>query len=210
MAGMKAGDAKLKSLQKKAAKLVSAAESLTTLLDQEADRLKKRDEVARLKLLRSAILEQAEWERGSEIASSSGYKLGKLAGSVIGIGLLITAPSQNKRMLAAGDSLLAGPAGKKRTFGTILISIDKKGLPDGVDVVHISRLGRESNQSETEVINRLIKDGSLLLSEENFSRLIDKLIEGMLKGYLALPVSIQTLSQILTPYPLQSIHQNKG
>ncbi len=210
MAGMKAGDAKLKSLQKKAAKLVSAAESLTTLLDQEADRLKKRAEVARLKLLRSAILEQAEWERGSEIASSSGYKLTKLAGSVIGIGLLITAPSQNKRMLAAGDSLLAGPAGGERTFKTVLIRIVAKGLPDGVDVICISNLGRKSKQKESEVINWLKKDGCLLLSEERFSRLIDKLAEEILKGRLTLPVSIQTLSQILTPYPLRFIHQNKA
>ena len=124
-------------------------------------------------------------------------------------GLLITTFSKNDKVQAVARSLLREPAGEKRAFGTILIRIDRKGLPDGVDVVHISRLGRESNLSGTEVINRLKKDGSLLLSEENFSRLIDKLIEGILKGCLALPVSIQTLSQILTPYASQFIHQNK-
>ena len=180
MAGMRMGDAKLKSLQKKAAKLVSAAESLTILFDQEETHLKRKAEVTRLKLLHSAILQQAEWERGREISGSSGYKLAKLAGSVIGTGLRIATPSQNKKMLAAGDSLLEEAASEKRAFGTILIRIDKKGIPDGVDVVHISRLSRKSNQSETDVINRLKKDGSLLLTEENFSRLIDKLIEEIL------------------------------
>ena len=92
--------------------------------------------------------------------------------------------------------MLDGSAGEKRTFGTILIRIDKKGLPDGVGVVCISRLGRESNQSNAEVINRLKQDGYLLLKEETFSRLIDKLIERILEGCLALPVSIQDIQKM--------------
>ncbi len=208
MADMRVGGAKLNDLQKKAAKLMSATESLTILFDQEETRLKRKAEVTRLKLLRSAILQQAERERSTEISASIGYNQGRLIAQ--SVGLLITALSKNNKVQSVARSLLEESASEKRAFGTILIRIDKKGLPDGVDVVHISRLGRESNLSETEVINRLKKDRSLLLSEENFSRLIDKLIEGILEGCLTLPVSIQTLSQILTPYPLQSIHQNKG
>ena len=208
MAGMRKGDTKLKSLQKKAAKLGAAAESLTTLFDQEEIRLKRKAEVTRIRLLLSAILKQVEWERSAEISASIGDKQRKLITQ--SAGLLITALNKNNKSQSIARSLLKEPAGEKRAFGTILIRIDKKGLPDGVDVVHISRLGRESNLSETEVINRLKKDGSLLLSEENFSRLIDKLIEGIPKGYLALPVNIQTLSQVLTTYPLRFIRQNKG
>jgi len=210
MADMRVGGAKLKGLQKKAAKLVSVAESLTILFDQEETRLKRKAEVTRLKLLHSTILQWAEQERGTEISASTGYKLGKLAGSVIGIGLRIAAPSSNRKLLAAADSLLAEPAGGECTFKTVLIRIVAKGLPDGVDVVCISNLGRKSNQKEPEIINRLKKDGCLLLSEESFSQLIDKLIEEILGGYLTLPVSIQTLSRIITSYPLQFIHQNKG
>ncbi len=198
----------MKSLQKKAAKLVSAAESLNILFDQEAIRLKRKVEVARLKLLRSTILQQAERERDTEISASIGHEQRRLITQ--SAGLLITALSKNNKVQSIARSLQNESAGEKRTFGTILIRIDKKGLPDGLDMVCISRLGRESNQSETEVINRLKKDGSLLLKEEDFSRLIDKLIEEILEGCFALPVSIQTLSQILTPYPLQFIHQNKG
>ncbi len=208
MANMRVGGAKLKGLQKKAAKLVSTAESLTILFDQEETQLKKKDEVARLKLLRSVILQRAEQERSTEISASIGYKQRRLIAQ--SAGLLITALSKNNKIQSVARSLREEPAGEKHAFGTILIRIDKKGLPDGVDVVHISRLGRESNQSETEVINRLKQTGCLLLKEENFSRLIDKLIEGILEECLALPVSIQTLSQILTPYPLRFILQNKG
>lgn len=208
MAGMKVGDVILKSLQKKAAKLVSAAESLTILFDQEETRLKRKAEVTRLKLLHSAILQQAERERSTEISASVGYNQGRLIAQ--SASLLITALSKNNKVQSVARSLLEDSASEKRAFGTIFIRIDKKGLPDGVGVVCISRLGRESNRSETEVINRLKQNGYLLLKEENFSRLIDKLIEEILEGCLALPVSIQTLSQLLTPYPLQFIHQNKG
>ena len=208
MAGMRVGDVILKSLQKKAAKLVSVAKLLTILFDQEETQLKRKAEVTRLKLLRSAILQRAEQERSTEISASIGYKQRRLIAQ--SAGLLITALSKNNKVQSVARSLLKEPAGEKHAFGTILIRIDKKGLPDGVEVVHISRLGRESNQTEAEVINRLKKNGSLLLSEENFSRLIDKLIEGILEGYLVLPVSVQTLSQILTPHPLQFIRQNKG
>jgi len=208
MAGMRVGDAKLKSLQKKATKLVSAAESLTILFDQEDTRLKRKAEVTRLKLLCSAILQRAERERSAEISASIGYKQGRLIAQ--SAGLLITALSRNNKVQSVARSLLEESASEKRVFGTILIRIDKKGLPDGVDVVCISRLGRESNQSDTEVINRLKQTGYLLLNEENFSRLIDKLIEGILEGCLALPVSIQTLYQILTPRPLRFVTHNIG
>jgi len=208
MAGMKVGDVKLKSLQKKAIKLVSAAESLIVLFDQEETRLKRKAEATRLKLLRSAILQQMERERDTEISASIGDKQRTLITQ--STGLLISVFSKNNKAQTIARSLHEKSASGKRAFGVILILIDKKGLPDGVDVVHISRLSRESHKSEAEVINRLKKDGFLLLSEENFSRLIDKLIEGILEGYLTLPVSIQTLSQILTPHPLQFIQQNKG
>ena len=196
MARMTEGDTKLEDLQKKATKLISAIESLTILFDQEENRLKRKDEVARLKLLRSVILQRAEQERGSEMASSNGHNQVKLVGSLIGVGMLIAVPSQNKKLRAVASSLLAESAGAKRTFGAVLVRIDAKGLPNGADVVNISRLGRESHQTEPEVISGLEKHGYLLLSEEKFSRLIDKLAEEILEGQLTLPVSVQTLSQM--------------
>jgi len=203
MADMRVREAKLKSLQKKAAKLVSAAESLTILFDQEEIRLKRKSGVTRLKLLHSAILQQAERQRSMEISASIAYNQGRsIAQSA---GLLITAFSKNNKVQSVRRSLREESASDKRAFGIILILIDTKGLPDGVEVVCISRLGRESNQSDTEVINRLKQDGYLLLKEENFSRLIDKLIEGILEGCLVLPVSIQATQKYvhLLPEELQ-------
>ena len=201
MADMRVGGEILKGLQKKATQLVSVAESLTILFDQEKIRLKRKAKVTYLKLLHSAILQRVERERDTEISASINHKKVKLVGSVIGIGMRIAAQSTNKKILAAGNSVLKEFTSEKRTFKTVLIRILTKGLPDGVDVVCISRLGQESNQSEVEVINQLKKDGCLLLSEESFSQLIDKLAEEILEGRLTLPVNVQILSQILTPYP---------
>ena len=97
MADMRVGGAKLKDLQKKAAKLMSAAESLTILFDQEETRLKRKAEVTRLKLLRSTILQRVGQERGTEIAASTGYKQGRLIAQ--GFGLLITTFSKNNKTI---------------------------------------------------------------------------------------------------------------
>jgi len=199
MAGMRMGEAKLKSLQKKTANLVSAAESLTILFDQEEIRLKRKAGVTRLKLLHSAILRQAERQRSTEISASITYNQGKsIARSA---GLLITAFSKNSKAQSARHSLLGESAGQKRVFGTTLICIDKKGLPEGVRVVCVSRLSRDLNQSDAEVINRLKQDGYLLLKEEVFSQLIEKLIQGILEGCLALPVSIQATQKYVHTLP---------
>jgi len=194
MAGISVEDAELKGLQEKATKLVSAIESLTVLFDQEETRLKRKDEVTRLKLFGSTTLQQTEREKSTELSARMGYNQGKLF--VQGAGLLMAGLSKNNKVQSFARSLLTEAVGTKPSFGTVRIRIDDKGLPNGVEVVCISRLGRELNQSEPEIINRLKKDGSLLFSEENFSRLIDKLVEGILKGQLTLPVSIQTLSKM--------------
>ena len=59
-------------------------------------------------------------------------------------------------------------------------------------------LARESNREESEVISELRERGHLLLSEEAFSRLIDRLITDVQEGRLLLPVPTEKLAEIRT------------
>jgi len=88
--------------------------------------------------------------------------------------------------------------GKRRPFGTVLVSIGPKGLPDDVQVVSISELARQSNRQESEVISELREHGHLLFSEEAFSRLIDRLTSDVQEGRLLLPVPTEKLAEIRT------------
>ena len=114
------------------------------------------------------------------------------------MGVAIQMASEDKRALAFSDHLLKNLGGKERPYGMVLVSIGPKGLPDDVGVVSVSELARESDREESEVISKLRERGHLLLSEEAFSRLIDRLIADVQEGRLLLPVPAEKLAEILT------------
>jgi len=190
----------LKNLRYQARKLTSSVLSLTNLFAEEASRLNRRDEASRLEGLRFSIRQQLDWAKRSEDAASYGYSQADLIVSLGGlaVGGAIKMLSKNKALSAFSDYLLTGHAGKRRPFGTVLVYIGPKGLPDDVGIVSISRLARESDREESQVINELRECGYLLLSEKAFPPLIDKLINDVLEGRLLLPISTEKLAEIKT------------
>ena len=188
----------LENLQHQARKLASAGLSLNNLLAGEAKRLNREDEASRLRALYRAIVEQLERVKRNEGSASYGHSQVKLITSWGGlvVGTVIKMTSKDKRLSAFSDHLLENLGGKDPPFGMVLVCIGPKGLPDGVEVVSISRLARESNREESEVINELRERGCLLFSEQAFSLLMDKLINGVQKGRLLLPISTEKLSQL--------------
>ena len=190
----------LRNLQGQVKKLAADSLSLADLLTQEANRLNRQDHTSRLKVLQSSIRQQLEQARSLEIAASYSHTKSKLVTSSIGlaVGGIIQLVSEDKRALAFSNHLLKNLGGKERPFGTVFVSIGPKGLPDDVQVVSVSKLARESNREESEVISELQERGHLLLSDEVFSRLIDRLIADVLAGRLLLPVPIEKLTEIPT------------
>jgi len=188
----------LKALHSRARRLTSSALSLAAIFAEKADRLGHWDEASRLKASYSLITQQLERVQRNEDAASYGHSQANLAVSLGGlaVGSLIKMASKNKQLSASADYLLEGLGNTERPFGRVLICIGPKGLPDGAEVVSISRLARESNRDESEVIKQLREGGYLLLSEKAFSLLIDRLIEDVLEGRLRLPVSREKLSEI--------------
>jgi len=116
----------------------------------------------------------------------------------LAVGGIIKVTSKDKGLLAFSDHLLRNLGDKERPFGTILVCIGPKGLPDDVGVISISELARESNREESEVISKLREGGHLLFSEEAFSRLIDRLTTDVQEGRLLLPVPTEKLAEIRT------------
>ncbi len=93
-------------------------------------------------------------------------------------------------------------AGKERPYGMLMVCVGPKGIPDDVRAVSISRLARESNRLERQVVGELESQGCLLFSEKAFSLLIEKLIGDIQEGRLALPILTEKLSQMK---PLSSV-----
>ena len=190
----------LRNLQRQARELTSDSLSLANLFAQESRRLNRQDQASHLKALYLSIRKQLDEAKGLEIAASSGHSKAKLVTSAVGlvVGAVIKMASEDNRALAFSDHLLKNLGGKERPFGTVLISIGPRGLPDDVQVVSVSELARESNREESELISKLRERGHLLLSEEAFSRLIDRLIADVLEGRRFLPVPAEKLAEILT------------
>lgn len=197
MADIKVEDVNLQDLRRRASALASAVESLAFLFEEESTCLRRKDEVARLQVLRSTILQKVEQARMEELAASSGYNRARAVGSLFRLGAgLITMTSENRTMRAISRQLLAGPSSKEPPYGTVLVCIGPKGLLDDVEVVSISSLARESKRDESEIRDGLLAHGNLLFSDETFSHLIDRLNDEILKGTLGLPVSGGKLSQL--------------
>ena len=199
MEGLNFFHAHVKNLYHRAKKLTSTSLSLVTLFAEEATRLSREDEASRLRTLYFSIRRQLYWTKSNEGAASYAHSQANLIISLGGLaaGGIIKMVSRNKQLSAFADYLLKSPTNKERPFGQVLICIGPKGLPDDAEVVSISRLARESNRPESEIINKLREGGYLLFNEKTFSLLIDRLIDDVREGRLRLPISREALSQVM-------------
>ena len=200
---MKTVYANLEVLRVQACALANAAEALAALLDQEANWLKRGDQVGRLYQLRCDIAKDLEMARQKEDRAMSRETAVTAVDYVAGLATrLIAKASDTNWLQVMSDHLLAAPTYRKQTFGTVLVAIGPKGLPDDVWVVSISCRARESQRPESEISKELSSGGKLLVSERSFSLLIDSLSKQILNGELSLPVSVERLSLLIPPQVL--------
>ena len=85
-----------------------------------------------------------------------------------------------------------------------MLCVGPKGLPDDVKAVSISQSARDSNRPESEIVKRLQENGYLLLTEEAFSLLIERLVDSVRMGKLHLPVSrdkLMDFAGVVRPKP---------
>ena len=199
----------LKNLRQQVEELTSAGLSLANLFKKEATLLNRMDEVSRLNTLQTDIRQQFDLAKWNEDSASYSQSQADLTSSLIrlAVGGTIKMVSKNRKLSSFSDVLLTGATDKQRPFGTVLVCIGLKGLPDDVRVVCISKLARESNSPESEVIKKIQERGCLLFDEKVFSLLIDRLVDDVREGWLHLPVSRETLSQVILSSKLNPVTQ---
>ena len=190
----------LKNLRHQAGILAEAAVSLSKSFEAEADRLTREDGAQRLMSIHAAVAEELQRARWLEGSASYGYNKAKLAFSLTGsiVKIIAAATTENQRARDFVNHVFDTGAHKTRPYGTVMVCVGPKGLPDDVRVVSISELARESNRPESETIQELRKRGYLLFNQEAFSRLIDKLVIDVREGRLHLPIPIETLTGVET------------
>jgi hypothetical protein len=195
MATLKISHSYLEDLRSEGKARIEGASGLDRLFQKEAASLKREDGASTLRAAHRTIVEQLQALKRIEISASLGHSQANLV--LFPVGLALTAIfSKNDRQSAVMDYLRRGPEDRYRPFGTVMVRIGPKGLPDDAKAISISQLARDSYRPEPEIVNELRGNGYLLVSEDVFSSLIDGLVADVRQGKLRLPVSTERLADI--------------
>jgi hypothetical protein len=195
MEGLKSFHDRLKNLQPQGKRLIETMVALNALFAEDEIRQKREDEVSILMAVRCAIVEQLEELKRIETAASLGHSQGNIVQfpiRLVSAGIFL----KNSPPSATMDYLLRGSDPKHRPFGTVMVCVGPKGLPDDAKAVSISQLARNSNRLEPQIVNGLQADSCLVFTEEAFSLLIDRMVVDIREGKLHLPVSGDNLAEI--------------
>lgn len=173
---------------------VIAVKRLAVAFAEGDIQLIRHDQVARLRIIKSRIMQEVESVKRMESAAQMGSTKGALLGGgiVFTLGSLFAAVSGRKDAFNIGAILAQSILTKTVPFGTVHIAIGKGGLPE---VVSVSRLARESSRSESEVVAIFRNNGYLSMTPETFTQVLNKVERGILDGSLSLPINIDKLNK---------------
>ena len=168
---------------------VIAVRRLAVAFAESDIQLIRHDQVTRLRIIKSRIMQEVESVKRMESAAEMGSTKGALLGGgiVFTLGSLLAAVSGRKDASNIGTILAQSILTKTVPFGTVHIAIGKEGLPE---VVSVSRLARESSRSESDVVAIFRNNGYVSMTPETFTQVLDKMERGILDGSLSLPLPI--------------------
>jgi hypothetical protein len=83
---------------------------------------------------------------------------------------------------------------RKPTFNTVLVAIGKKGFPEDVRVLRLTRLAGQSSKSEAEFDLAIRAHECLLVAPIVFSTIVDNLKLRIMDGSLALPIGMEQIT----------------
>jgi hypothetical protein len=134
-----------------------------------------------------------------ESAACTAFNEGKLATGLLtfAAGSIAAAATGRRSPLSVGANLAKSALDKKSPFGTVMVAIDKQGLPHDVQVVPVSRLARESNTDEIHIVKSLESSGCLLMDPDTFGKLLDNIEHKILDGSMSLPACVDELAREL-------------
>jgi hypothetical protein len=189
----------LKSLHYRAERLTSNSRSLVALLGLEANRLEREDDVSCLKALLPMTLERLEKVKKREDTARYVYNNVQLVSSIVDLVFVF------RRMLKSNNHLgstgwhrvLIPTITREPVFGNVFISIGPLGLPEDVKVISTSQISCETKRQESEIIEEIRGHGYLLLTETEFSLLIERLTSEIRAGQERLPVPRESIPPFL-------------
>ncbi|MFC1982449.1 hypothetical protein ACFLV5_01480 [Chloroflexota bacterium] len=170
---------------------VITIQGLPVSFDESYLQIIRHDQAARLRILKSRIMGEVENIKLMELAAQTGYAKGTLLSSGMGfvIGGLLATTTGHKDVAQVGVEMASSLLSRKPPFDNVVIVIGKKGIPEGVEVVSVSRIARESNRNESEVKVSFKDNGHILITPDQFFRFLDKVEHAVHDGSMCLPIA---------------------
>ena len=171
---------------------IIALNELADIFENVSGRRRRHDQADYLCMLKVKIIEEVESVQRMETASHSGHsKAALIAGlSAFGLGSLLASMSGRKDPGIFGLKLAGSVLSEKSPFGTVLIAVGTEGIPEGLKVIPISSLARDSKTSESDIKVTLQNSGYLLMTPNMFTVVLDKVESKILNGSISLPLDM--------------------
>lgn len=171
-------------LSKRLAELTDDVSELNNALNSTAIYLRQKDQIAFLHALKSRIMKEVQNEQMAESEAERYFNRSKTITGIVSfpLGSIIAATLNQKNPLSIGAKMFSRELGKKAPFGRFLIAIGEKAAFDDISVISVSRLAREREGAESEIISSFREKKCLLLSPERFYNVLDLLEEKLENG----------------------------
>jgi len=193
---------RVENLLQRAREQREALKLLNDSLVRESKRLYRYDQSIRLRYLKIYIIRKVNNARGDEIRASSVFPVDDLLTFTMrfALGEGIKAMTKQEGKDSFLTRLINNEQPKQRPFGKVMVEISPNGLPDGVEVVTVSRLARWHNISESEVEKELQAKGYILMTLDDFCNLVGSLEQKVLDGTVSLPINPEWIRSELTSH----------
>jgi len=182
------------------AQQVATVRQLAFAFSENYIQLTRHDQVNRLETLKSRIDREVEDVERMESAAQTGYVKGTMlnSGFAFAFGSFLMHSIGHKHPLRIGAQLAGSALSRETPFGTVLIGIGKRGIPEDMRVMPISHLARESKIGEADVEASLKHVGYLLMTLGVFTQALEKVKSEILDGSLSLPIKISEITKRIT------------
>ncbi len=173
----------ISKLSNKLAELTGDVLELNNVLSSTATSLRQRDQITSLRALKSRTMKEVQKEQMAESEAERYFNRSKAISGIVSfpLGSIIAATLNQRNPLSIGAKMFSRELGKKAPFGRVLIAIRGRAVFDDISVISVSRLAREREETESEIISSLREKKLLLLSPERFCHVLD-LLENELKN----------------------------
>lgn len=170
-------------LSNKLAILTGDVSELNNVLNSTAISLRQKDQIAFLHALKTRTMKEVQNEQMAESEAERYFNKSKAISGIASfpLGSIIAATLNQKNPLSIGAKMFSRELGKMAPFGRVLITIGGKAAFDDISIISVSRLAREREGTESEIILSLRDKKLLLLSPERFCHVLD-LLEKELKN----------------------------